>query len=155
MAKSLTAQIRAMADTGWDKNLEERALGTNYSRLSRRVARTLKRPRADFIATVSWKGWIPFLGTAKTGTRVACFATVQPNSALCHLSGHIDQSGLSRQPLVTYASKHGTAVVQELADLPGNRCWRRLQLSAALINRGEVRRSDQYGAPPRSEQSQK
>jgi hypothetical protein len=94
MAKSFNAQIRAMADAGWDKNLE-RALGTNYSRLSRKVARTLKRQRADFIATVSWKGWIPFLGTATTGTRVACFATVQPNTALCHVSGHIDQSGLS------------------------------------------------------------
>jgi hypothetical protein len=94
MARSFHKQIRAMADAGWDKNLE-RAIGTNYSRLSAMVAKTLKRPRADFIATVSWKGRIPYLGTANTGTRVACFAAVQPNTSLCHLSGHIDQSGLS------------------------------------------------------------
>jgi hypothetical protein len=94
MARSFHTQIRAMSDAGWDKNLE-RALGTNFSRLSGKVAKTLKRERADFIASVSWKGWVPFVGTATTGTRIACFAAVQPNTTLCHVSGHIDQSGLS------------------------------------------------------------
>ena len=94
MATSIHDQIRAMSDAGWDKNLE-RALGTNYSRLSGKVAKMLKRKQTNFVASVSWKGWIPLVGTAATGTRIACFAAVQPNTSLCHVSGHIDQSGLS------------------------------------------------------------
>jgi hypothetical protein len=93
MARSFHTKIRAMSDSGWDKNLE-RALGTNYSRLSRRVARTVKRKRTSFIASVSWKGWIPSVGTVTTGTKICCYAAVQP-STLCHVSGHMDQSGLS------------------------------------------------------------
>ena len=109
MARSFNGQIRRMADTGWDKNLE-RALGNSYSRVSARVARTLKRERADFIATISWKGRIPFLGTTDTGTRVACFAMVQPNTSICHVSGHIDESGLS----LSLSSRMPQSVAQQV-----------------------------------------
>jgi hypothetical protein len=93
MARSVHAQIRGMSAAGWDKNLE-RALGTDFSRVSRKVARMLERD-GTAVASVSWKGWIPFVGTATTGLQIACFAAVKPNTSLCHLSGHIDQSGLS------------------------------------------------------------
>jgi hypothetical protein len=98
LARRISARLRAMAESGWDENLQ-RFLGTDPRRHIR-FARIQRRRRSSPAVTVSWKGF-QHLGAGDGLRDVACCAA----SSAMHISSHADRNGLS----ISVASRQSRA----------------------------------------------
>ncbi len=104
LARTIFDRLMSMINQGWNDNFE-RFLGGSPQR-HRRFAMLNARGRPAPIVSVSWKGRYWNLGGENTIRDAACFAV----SPTLHVSGHIDQTGMS----LSVTSKQSTTERQDL-----------------------------------------